>query len=357
MRLSTLILSTLAVSIFAAGCSRDCAKPGSTDSGHHYFDCQGDPLPQWDFIWSKLFAFFGTSTQETIVVDHSSGTTSRFHPQDQSIVLGSGMDRIDVVAHESTHLCNYNLTNGVSVANGFRFLDEGFAEIMEYNVQEEGDWYKTYALMVAQQENQAGNVSFAKVQDWSSYFKNGAPNSDSHTWNWRAYQVGSSFEFLIMDTKGGEDALRSFLIDIGNTKDIDTTFRNVFASTSSGLEKEWQAYLNQVQIDPSTPAVVQMSPPDQATGVPLDTTEISVTFSVAMDKSICVNTPCGDTGVCYTDAYWKAHDVLAIKVVGGLKPGYGYRLELGSGASGCQMKSNAGAALPLTSWQFTAASQ
>jgi len=325
---------------------------GALDAGaHHYFDSDGSPLPQWDFIWDQLYAYFGASTPDKITVEHWDGGDSKFSPPDETIVLAPGNDRVDTIAHESTHLCNYALTQGASTMNDFRFFDEGFAEIMGYNIASEGDWYKTLALAVAEQANEAGNVSFDKVQDWATYY---GPPSSGGTPNWWAYQVGSSFDYMIQDTRG-QAAFHAFLVDIGTTKDLGATFQNVFSSTTSAMEQEWLNYLSQVQIDGSAPAVVEMSPADQATGVSLNTPEISVTFSVAMGDNICVTTPCGSTGVCYTNAYWKAHNVLAIKVDGSLKPGYAYHLVLGGKT--CHLSSYVGVPLPQSTWQFTAASQ
>ena len=350
--------------VWGMGCGGNQRDSSASDGGlagdgglHHYFDINGTPLPQWDFVWDQLQAYFGSNTPDRITVEYKDGGTSQFFPADESIRITSGGDNnVSTVAHESTHLCNYNITQGASNTNSFRFFDEGFARIMGFGIASEADWYRSYALAIAALENQAGKVSFAQVQDWNTYFKNGAPASSSSTWNWNAYLVGSSFDYMIEDTYGA-DAFHSFLVDIGNTRDLGATFQNLFTTTTGAFEQDWLNYLSQVQIDESTPAVVELSPPDQAKDVPLDTPEISITFSVAMGASSCIATPCADTGVCYTNAYWKAHNVRAIKVDGGLKPGYTYHLTLGDTPSNCHFVSYVGVPLPITNWQFTAASE
>ena len=354
-------MHSLAIVLFAVvvglnlgcGSTKRTSNPADTTL-HHYFDGNGTSLPQWDFIWDQLFFYYGSNTPDRITVNYWNGSTSQFSPGTDSIRLNSGNVTAKVVAHESAHLCNYNLTNGVSDTNSFRFVDEGFAEILGDDIAGEGDWYKAYTLAVAEEENQKGNVSVALVQDWSTYY--GASGSDTSTRNWRAYQVGSSFEYMIEDTRGS-DAFHSFLVDIGVTRDLAATVQNVFSSTESAIEQEWKDYLDQVQIDTSVPTVVAMSPVNMATDVSLDTSEIFVAFSIAMGSTICVTTPCGDTGICYTNAYWKAHNVLAIKADAPLKPAYTYKLVLGGETSGCQLESYAGTPLPFSNWQFTTTGQ
>jgi hypothetical protein len=348
MRLLTTTL-LLAAGLAPAGCN-PCQYQTAPDGIHHYFDCERKPLPQWDFVWDQLFAYFGSATPQTITLEHSDGDTSRFHPQTMSIELGPGRDRTDTVAHESAHLCNYNLTQGASTTKPFRFVDEGFAEIMESEISGQADWYRTFALAVAEQERQQGRVSFEQVQDWSTYF--GDSSSTSSSRNWNAYQVGSSFEFMLEDTRGA-DALRGFFVDIGSTRDLGTTIARQFSSTTNGIEQEWFAYLGKVQLDASAPTITAMSPPDGATDVPLATPEITVTFSVAMGQPLCIRTPCGDTGLCFSRAYWKARNVLAIRVDGSLKSGTAYAIGLGN--EDCALQSYVGAALPVTEWRFTTA--
>ncbi len=333
------------------GCRGTKAFRDADAAGHHYFNNSGDPLPRWDFIWDRLSAYFGSSTPDRITVEHWDGAASRFFPRTDTIYLNASGDKVDVVAHESTHLCNHNLTSGASSTNRFRFLDEGFAEIMGCAVAG-NDGYKDYALAVAKEEHQKGNVSFALVQNWATYF--GTSESAPSTLNWRAYQVGSSFEYMVEDTRGA-DVLHSLFVDIGVTRDLATTIKNVLFSTESAVEQEWKDYLDRVEVDASPPAVIAMSPADTATEVPLDTSEISVTFNRTMQRTICVGTPCGDTGICYRNAYWKTRNVLAVKVEGSLKPAYQYRLSLG--VRECYLKSYAGTALPHSTWQFSTAGQ
>jgi hypothetical protein len=350
MRLLTLIL-LLAGALIPTGCN-PCSYGTAFDGSHHYYDCEKKPLPQWDFVWDQLFAYFGAATPQTITLEHWDGSTSRFHPTTMSIELGPSADRVDIVAHESTHLCNYNLSQGASTTSAFRFVDEGFAETMGYVIAGQGDWYRTYALAVAQQEMQQGRVSLAQVQDWSTYF--GASGSAASSRNWRAYQVGSSFDFMLED-KGGAAGLRAFFADLGDGRDLGATFQRLYSATTTEIEAEWLAYLGKVEVDSSAPTVTALSPPDGATEVPLDTAEIAVTFSVAMGRASCLKLTCGDGGVCSAQTEWRARNVLAFTFDGGLKRGTTYTIFLGR--DGCPMTSYLGISLPVTEWRFTTANE
>jgi len=342
----------LAATLLAHGCSDPCAYRTAPDGSHHYFDCAGSPLPQWEFIWDRLFAYFGAAAPPAITVEHRDGSVSRFSPAKMSIELAPGADRVDVVAHESTHLCNYNLTQGASVVSSFRFVDEGFAEFMGFAIAGAGDWYRTYALAVAAQEMEQGRVSLAQVQDWPAYF--GSSSTPASRRNWKAYQVGSSFDFMLEDTRGAQ-ALRAFFVDLGRTYDLGATAQALFASTASELEQEWLAYLGEVELDRTPPAVTALSPPSGAIGVPLGTTEITATFNVPMGRASCLVAPCGDSGLCAAHAYWKTPSVLAIRVDGSLEPDTTYALALG--CAGCPLTSYVDLPLPPTEWRFTTAAE
>ena len=343
--------ATTVLALNGVGCTSS-SRPAVADVRHHYFDESGTALAQWDFIWDGLSAYFDAATPDRIVVRHKSGgSTSQFDPQTDSILLTSATeDSVEVAAHESTHLCMFHLTHGASDTTQFRFFDEGFANIMGYEIAGDGALYQQAALQVAAISNQQGNVSFAQVQDWSTYF--GDPESSAGA-NWNAYDVGASFDYMIRDNKG-EQALHDFFADIGITQDLGQTFTRLFSATEADIEQEWLAYLANVTVDQSAPTVVEMSPSNDAAAVPVATTELSVKFNVAMQHQVCISTPCGDTGVCYTNAYWKDLDVLAVKVDGALKAGYQYYLTLGSEAHGCPLKSYAGVPLPYIDWSFTA---
>jgi len=96
-----------------------------------------------------------------------------------------------------------------------------------------------------------------------------------------------------------------------------------------------------------------MFPSNESSDVPVDVGELHVKFSVPMMRTLCVTTPCGDTGVCYKNAWWKDDRTLVIRTEGKLLPATTYKLELSSGMSDCQLMSEGGAPLPTTRWVFT----
>jgi hypothetical protein len=193
---------------------------------------------------------------------------------------------------------------------------------------------------------QQGRVSLAQVQDWSTYF--GPSGSEASSRNWRAYQVGSSFDFMIEDKRGAA-GVRAFFADLGNSRDLGATLQSLFSATTSEIEAEWLAYLGKVEVDGSAPTVIAMSPANGATDVPLDTAELAVTFNVAMARASCLRLPCRDNGLC--KYRWQAPNVLTIQVDGSLAPATTYTIALGR--DGCPMTSYLGLPLPATEWRFT----
>ena len=159
---------------------------------------------------------------------------------------------------------------------------------------------------------------------------------------------------MVEDTRDA-GAVKAFFVDIGKTKDLAATFQNVFSSTPNAIEQQWRNYLSHVELDTTPPSVVSMSPPDLTSGVVTDMKEIAVAFSTPMSFRVCVVTPCGDTGVCHTNAYWRDDKTLAIKVDGTLKRGHTYQLSLGSQKHGCHLQTRTGVDLPFIEWRFTAA--
>lgn len=109
-----------------------------------------------------------------------------------NLYRSSGGPRL--VAHESSHIGLHHFTAGASTLEQFRFFDEGLANIMGAIAADRLSAYKQQALNAGAAQHSKGNVSFAKVQKWSSYY--GRPGSGTKY----AYDVGASFNFFVMDT-------------------------------------------------------------------------------------------------------------------------------------------------------------
>jgi hypothetical protein len=315
----------------------------------HYFDINQNSLEQYESVWSTLHKYFGDKIPKKIIIEYKEGMSSKFDCESNRIFLSLNHlanSPIKVIAHETSHLALCNLTKGTNLFERFRFFDEGFANIMGAQATNSQDKYKKIALNIAAIQYQKENVSFSKVQDWSSYYQNSSARY------MHSYHVGASFIYYLIDSYG-ERSLYDFFVDIGNTKDLGLTFRNLFNKTTVEIENEWMNYLKKIHVDPSLvePYVVSTFPPNNANNVDINLEEIFVVFNTDMMPNICVGTY-QDHGFSYKDAYWKNSKVLAIRVKKKLKHDSTINLSLGY-PQRCSLYSSAGIALPIYHWRFT----
>jgi hypothetical protein len=322
---------------------------------HHFFDERDQPLPEWNTVWSKLDAVFGSSTPPRITMRWFSGDGGRFDGPSHTIKVSDAIEGhalVEVVAHESSHLSMYQLTRGASATEPFRFLDEGYSDLVGKMIAGENMAnHKRSSLAIANREVRTKGISFETLQDWSEY--GGDLPSQKMFY---AYPVGSSFVYFVSDSFG-EKKLFDFFRDIGETRDLDTSLRNVFGLTAVEVEQRWKEYVATNSVPEPPLAITEMVPSNESSEIPLDTAELLVKFSVPMTHAVCLQTPCGDTGVCYKNASWRDDRTLVIRTDGKLLPGTTYTLVFNAGTHGCQLMSQGGAPLPTTRWVFTTSKQ
>jgi hypothetical protein len=317
---------------------------------NHYFDINQNSLEQYESVWSTLHNYYRDHTPKKIIIEYKESGSSRFDCKRNRIILA--LNHLNsspkkTIAHETSHLALFHLTNEASLLERFRFFDEGFANIIGAQATDTQDDYKKIALNIAALQHHKSKVSFLKVQDWSSYFNYpDAPNR-------YAYHVGASFNYYIIDTYG-KQSLNYFFVDIGKTKNLDLTFQNVLDKPSADVETEWMKYLEKIHVDPLLveTSIVSMFPPNKAKKIDIDIKEIYVVFNTDMQKNICIATPCQNSGICYKNAYWKTSKILAIRIKKRLKPDFTFKLSLGYPQK-CSLYNAAGIDLPITRWQFT----
>lgn len=318
---------------------------------HHYFDERDQPLPQWDGVWSKLDAFFGSDTPPHITLRQFSGNGGRFDGRSHTIVVSdipTGNELVRIVAHESAHLCLYQVTRGASAMEPFRFFDEGYSDIVGETIAGANMTnHKRFALAIASAQVKAGALGFAKVQHWSSYAGNRPSEGNDY-----AYPVGSSFVYFVIDSFG-EKKLFDFFRDVGETRDLDTSLQHVFGLDAAAVEQRWKDYVVKNAVPESPLTITEMFPANNSTDIPIDIAELHVKFSVPMMPKVNVRTPGKNTGVCYTNASWTDDRTLVIRTEGKLLPGTTYRLQLGSDQPRRHLMSAGGAPLPTTPWVFT----
>ena len=359
-----LVIGTLIACACAAGCNNQ-RSPGSSDQPQpapaqvvrateaaHYFDERDQPLPEWNTVWSKLEAVFGSNTPPRITVRRFSGDGGRFDGQSPTITISDAIEGdhlVEVVAHESSHLSMYQLTQGASATEPFRFFDEGYSDLVGKMIAgEDMANHKRSSLAIASREVKTKGVGFATMQHWSDYAGNVPSPKQAY-----AYPAGSSFVYFVIDSFG-EKKLFDLFRDIGKTRDLDTSLRNIFGLTAVEVEQRWKQYVTTSSAPEPPPAITEMFPSNDSRDIPVDVAELLVKFSVPMMmQKVCVSTPCGDTGVCYTNAQWKDDRTLAIKTEGKLLPGTTYKLELSPDKRDCRLMSAGGTPLPTTRWVFT----
>jgi len=111
------------LAMMLVGCGNPARQPRWMLEGRTTSTPAGAPLPQWEFIWGQLHDYFGASTPDRITVEYWSGSTNQFSPSNEKIrLMNPAGDTAKTVAHESTHLCMFNLTQGASDTNAFSFL-------------------------------------------------------------------------------------------------------------------------------------------------------------------------------------------------------------------------------------------
>lgn len=343
------LVLTILFPLFLFSFCRFTVQGTEKDAKHHYFDMHGNSLEKYNDIWIKLFDYYGKYLPETIFVKYIDRGSSRIDPHNHVVKISLTHLYSEpelVIAHETSHIALYRLTNGANSLKQFKFIDEGFASFMGAKITDTLEDFKVSALSVAKTYHEKNNIRFAEVQDWER-FSNWPYKSNPDS-----YLVGASFCFFIID-KYGHPQLENLFHEIGRSKDLNLAFNKVFKKSKIDIEMEWGQYLSRVMIDPTPviPKVTGMYPYHGAGNVPTDLNEIYVEFNKRMRGDICIGTPC-DAGICYKNAYWKTRNVLAIRIENTLKHNYTYRLVL-SPKKECKIKSAVGVDLPRTNWYFT----
>lgn len=319
----------------------------SADTEYHFFNINRKPIPEYESVYPLLRKYYKDSTIKRITVRYTEKVSSMFNVKNDEIQLNKSADNHELrtAGHESSHLCLANLTNGESVRERSRFFDEGFANIFGSIVDNDMEIYRKEALNIAAEQAAKGNVSFEKVRNWGDYF--GKPGVRTNSY---AYPVGSSFDFYIIDTYGMEK-LFTFFTDIGKTRDLEESLKNVFGTEMKDFEAKWISYVAANKSEGGIPKIIRMFPENGSSGVSTSLEEIFVEFDQPMSRTLTLGTQDCASGVCYKNAYWKSRTVLALKV--SLKNDFQYRLNLGNKAAGKHLSSAAGRDLPITEWKFS----
>ncbi len=199
---------------------------------HHFVAADGTARADLDSIWPVLVQFFGDGgVPATIVVDERPGN-SKFDPHGNTIHVSttSSQPERELVTHESTHVGLARLTDGASTREELRFLDEGFANVMQHV----GDG--SYAETANAAARRRRPVRFADLEVWSTYFG----HADAHP-DWTAYDVAASF-VLYFEHRYGEPGLHTLFAALA-TESIDSALARVTHEAPPAVEQAWNASL------------------------------------------------------------------------------------------------------------------
>lgn len=340
MNVHRFIILSFIFLVLSAGCS-------SLNKDNKSSEVPIETLTGSSALLTKLNKKFMGKCPKIIHVVHATGSTSQFHPPTSTIRIDQHSFKNNyetVVAHETSHLCLVNLTNGLSNTEGHRFYDEGLASIIGAENGNNIEAFKKRSLVVAAKKAKKNEVAFSKVQKWRTYFGD-PPDAD-----WNAYLVGSSFIFFLIDHYG-ENKLPKFFSEVGNNKNWETAIQKTFGISSLDLEEKWLDYLREVKI-PAPPKVLKLEPANGSQDVATRIAEVLITFDKPMARIVSVGTNCSK-GICYTNAHWKNDKTLAIKIDGNLHRDTEYAISLGTEHG--LLQSAEGMDLPLTIWKFRTA--
>lgn len=338
------LLLTLCV-ISLAGCSTVSRDPAA--ARNHYYDTEGQIEDQFDPLFHRFSQIFGPAMPSRIVIEVKKEKVSRILPNKNRILISAEKFETEPtaqIAHETTHLALNRLTNGVIRLDQFRFLDEGFAGILEQSLTGDLEQYKQQILPAAALEHRKVFVTLDRLQRWSSYY------GTQYKPNPGALAAATSFSFFLLE-RYGEQTYLEFLASLAKTQNIDWSLSDVFHVTQPQIERDWHSFLMSIPVAAEPPRVVELNPRDRSADVPAAATdEIYATFDVPMNtQQIVVIANCED-GICYKNAYWKDAQTLAIRVSGKLKTDHRYQIQLGGQHR--QLLSAAGIPLPVTEWSF-----
>lgn len=175
----------------------------------------------------------------TYHVDRTDFGFSHFKPKKNAVYIAfkhlSKLDR--TFSHELAHLCLNKITSGASVQEGFRFIDEGFADLIGFRYISKESWYKKKAFKVAKDYSSKRKISFKLAQDWSTYF--GSPPGKV---DFNSYFVGATFIYFIQE-KYGDDSLFSFFEELKMKRDLSSAIKIVFAKDKKQFELEWLNFI------------------------------------------------------------------------------------------------------------------
>ncbi len=216
-------------------------------------------IEKFESIYNSLFLKFGEYVPRMIKVIKYKSDSSFFQPYGNipSVYISEKLfTNIEsklikyTVFHETMHIVNFMISkrsdnkHGVSVYNQFRFLDEGFAEVLSNEFVENSN----FGIEELKQASLQGKVDLAQVQNWwNKPPYEGAPGSfnidmPSYYFNYFSYPAGVSF-VLYLRTLGNDARIVDFFKSIGSSEDLTSSLKEVYDLTYDEAEKNWLDFI------------------------------------------------------------------------------------------------------------------
>ena len=134
-----------------------------SDTTAHYFDPEGNALARFEPVWTALHGLYAEAMPARITIRVTEGDFSSFDTETDTIMIRAAHYKrkrraMAIVGHESVHLANHNLTNGHSLRNRFRFIDEGYASVFGERLVGKSAHYKQDVLVIAADQERQDNV-------------------------------------------------------------------------------------------------------------------------------------------------------------------------------------------------------
>lgn len=210
-------------------------------TAHFIDDVTSKPINGLEHIWDELHLFYEDDLPKIIRIKYHDDEFSGFEPPAKlwisTKLINDRPKFLEVVKHEVSHLGLYQMTDGSSYTNRFRFIDEGLANVLRY--EESAVKHRNQCKKIAKKFLDESRISFIQVMDWKTYF--GDP-FDNGTVDFRAYDIGSNFIYFITD-EYGKEKLRELLNSLGKTISFDDLVLKAFGKNTARLEAEWKEYI------------------------------------------------------------------------------------------------------------------
>ncbi len=210
-----------------------------------YVGSNGNTFEEFNSIYEFVNLNIGNCPQNIkLVIEIKEDNFSRFNGEKNQIIMAKDPQDKDfkmILAHETSHICLFNKTNGASNMEKFRFIDEGLADIIGGRYIGGEKSYKKKVIQTAYQRYSKKRISFKEIQQWHQFF-----GISPHV-NYDAYRVGASFVYFLTENYG-KQKFNDFLTELGKTHSLNNAIQKVY-KIDTGIEDLWRNYINHAYVN------------------------------------------------------------------------------------------------------------